>query len=59
MDVSSIVNFNSNEPKFYLVEMKFNSYRIIQHYYNNIFAFQMHTFIIFALILNTFNTAIH
>ncbi len=29
-----------------LVEVKFNSYRIISHYYNNIFSLHMHTFII-------------
>jgi len=42
-----------------MVEVKFNSYIIIRHHYNNIFAFHMHTFIIFALILNTHNIAIH
>jgi hypothetical protein len=34
-----------------MVEMKFNSYKIIPHYCNNRFAFHMHTFNIYALIL--------
>jgi hypothetical protein len=42
-----------------LVEVKFNFCIIIPHYYNNKFALHMHTSIIFALILNTFNIAIH
>jgi hypothetical protein len=42
-----------------LLVVKFNSYRIIPHYYNNRFALHMHTFSISALILNTFNIAIH
>jgi len=42
-----------------MVEMKFNSYRIIPHYYNNKFALHMHTSINSALIFNTFNIAIH
>jgi len=42
-----------------MVEVKFNSYRIIPHYYNNKFPLHMHTFIIFALFLNTLNIAIH
>jgi hypothetical protein len=42
-----------------MVEMKFNSYKIIPHYYNNIFALHMHTSTIFALIFNTLNIAIH
>ncbi len=31
----------------------------ISHYYNNIFALHMHTFIVFTLILNTFFSIIH
>jgi hypothetical protein len=42
-----------------MVEVKFNSYKIIPHYYKNRFALHMHTFTISALIINTFNTAIH
>ncbi len=43
----------------WLVKVKFNSCKIIPHYYNNIFAPHMHTFTIYALFLNTLNTAIH
>jgi hypothetical protein len=42
-----------------LVDVKFNSYKIIPHYYNNRFALHMHTSIIYALIINTINTTIH
>jgi hypothetical protein len=42
-----------------MVKMKFNSYRIIPFYCNNIFALHMHTSTIFASILNTFNMTIH
>jgi hypothetical protein len=42
-----------------MVEVKFNSYRIIPHYYNNIFAFHVHTFNIFALFINTLDIAIN
>jgi hypothetical protein len=48
---------NSPQDGRQMVEVKFNSYKIIPHYYNNKFALHMHT--ISALILNTFNTAIH
>ncbi len=43
----------------FVIEMKFNSCKIIPHYYNNRFALHMHTSTISTLILNTFNTAIH
>jgi hypothetical protein len=59
MDVSLVANFNSTEPKFLLVQVKFNSFKTISHYYNNRFAFHMHTFTISTFILNTLNTAIH
>jgi hypothetical protein len=42
-----------------MVEVKFNSWKIIPHYYNNKFALHMHTFIIFALIIKTLNIVIH
>jgi len=42
-----------------MVEVKFNSYKIIPHYYNNKFALHMHTSTISVVILNTFNIAIH
>jgi len=38
---------------------EFNSYIIIPHYCNNIFAIQMHQFTIFTLIFNTLNFVIH
>jgi hypothetical protein len=38
--------------------MKFNSYKI-SYYYNNIFAFHMHTFTIHALIINIINITIY
>jgi hypothetical protein len=38
---------------------EFNSYIIIPHYYNNKFAFHMHTFTISPWIINTLNFAIH
>ncbi len=41
-----------------LVEVRFNFCIIIPHDCNNKFALHMHTSIIFALILNTFNIAI-
>jgi len=42
-----------------MVEVKFNYCKIIPHYYNNKFTLHMHTFNIYALILNTINIAIH
>jgi hypothetical protein len=41
------------------VKSEFNPYKIIIHYYNNKFALHMHTFIIYALIFNRFNSTIH
>jgi hypothetical protein len=35
---------------------EFNAYKIIPHYCNNVFALQMYTFTIFALIFNTLNS---
>jgi hypothetical protein len=42
-----------------MVEVKFNSCKIIPRYYNNKFAIHMHTSTISTLIFNAFNTAIH
>jgi len=42
-----------------MVEMKFDSCKIIPHYYNNIFVLHMHTFTNSVFFLNTFNIAIH
>jgi hypothetical protein len=42
-----------------LVDVKFNSYRIVPRYCDNTFALHLHTSIISALIFNTLNLAIH
>jgi hypothetical protein len=48
---------NSQQDGHQMVEVKFNSCKIIPNYYN-IFTLHMHTFTIFALILSTLNIAI-
>jgi len=50
---NSLGDFSTN------VKVKFNSYKTIPHYCNNKFALHMHTFSIYALILNTLNITIH
>jgi hypothetical protein len=42
-----------------MVEMKFKFLQNISHYYNNIFAFHMHMFVVFVLNFNKLNIRTH
>jgi hypothetical protein len=55
--VDSLTNFQACKDG--LIEVKFKFLQNISHYYNNIFTFHMHMFIIFVLSLNKLNTTIH